>query len=441
MHIVHIYDGHEKVFNGRGSVPGVVWNVARESAAAGTDVTVIERKWDGLSSAVEHEGVQFKRLTLATGPDEPWTRVPYQTVNSPLGLGRLVADRTNFAIQTLRTLRHIDFDVLHVHLPFAANVLVTVAPWLRDRVVYTAHLGELRLNALEETGPRDGSGSMETEAGKGGYGVAGPESDGTGDLTIPSVVRYLSPDYYLVQRAAQTTVLNPEIRDAFVELGASPATITAIPNGVDIDRFRSLPSDATAEVRNRYDLADTRLVLFVGTVMPRKGVVELVRAMATAVTHTNDNRDVKLLIVGEADLDPAYTDRVQRTIRDAGMQSHVEITGFVSEADLRALYALADVFVLPSREEGFGMTVVEAMAAGTPIVATRVGSVPNVVEPGQHGFVVAPGNIAELADGIERLLENTEARNHMGDRARQRAEAYSWRSITNEFTSIYERVA
>lgn len=101
MEVVHLYDGHERVYDGRGSVPSVVWNLARETAAAGHEVTVLERRWDGLARRAEREGVAFRRMDLATGADEPWTRVPYEMVASPVGLARLVGDRTNFALEAL----------------------------------------------------------------------------------------------------------------------------------------------------------------------------------------------------------------------------------------------------------------------------------------------------------------------------------------------------
>ncbi|WP_434522793.1 glycosyltransferase family 4 protein [Halorubrum sp. AS12] len=190
IHVVHLYDGHEQVYGGRGSVPGVVWNIARETAAANHDVTVLERRWDDLPATAEYDGVAFHRLNLRTGADKPWMRVPYEEVTSPGGAVRLVGDRTNFAFAALRWLYEMEFDILHVHLPFAANVIATVAPQLRDRMVYTAHLGELRLDLLEDS--------------------QGDSSDESG-LDVPAVLSAFSPDVYLAKRVAATTVLNPGI--------------------------------------------------------------------------------------------------------------------------------------------------------------------------------------------------------------------------------------
>lgn len=418
MKVLHLYDGHEQVYEGRGSVPNVVWNLARQTASAGHEVTVLERRWDGLNATAEHEGVAFHRLDLATGADEPWTRVPYEMVTSPVGLARLVGDRTNFALEALRHLRGLDFDVLHVHLPFAASVLATVAPWLRDRMVYTAHLGELRLDALED-GEDDDS------------------PDEEGGLAVPEIVKRLSPDVYLANRAVETTVLNPEIRGVFEARGVSESDLTVVPNGVDLNRFGDPDPAVIEEVEAKYGLADHPTLLFVGTVMPRKGVVDLIRAVEQV---TESGHDCRLVVAGKNDLDPEYTDRVRSLIREAGLDKQVELTGFVPAEELPALYALADVFVTPSLEEGFGMTVAEAMAAGTPVVGTRVGRIPWLLDDQRCGRVVEPGDAEAVGEAVAELLANPAEREEMGRRAEKRARNVSWEGVTDDVLSVYQEV-
>ncbi|MEF8843702.1 MAG: glycosyltransferase family 4 protein [Haloarculaceae archaeon] len=408
MHVVHVYDGHEKVYEGRGSVPGVVWNVARATAARGHDVTVIERRWNGLCEHATHEGVAFERMSLRTGADEPWTRVPYEAVTSPEGALRLVGDRTNFAFHALRRLRRLDPDVIHVHLPFAANVLITVAPWLRKRMVYTAHLGDLRMNLLED----------DTE------------------VDVPGILELFSPDLYLAKRVAGTTVLNPEIREAFVEDGVPADRVEVVPNGVDLERFGEVPEADRERVREAYGLDDRPLVLYVGTVMPRKGVTELVRALAL-VAEREDVPTPRAILAGEKTLDEAYTARVEELIAEGGLEGHVELTGFVDAADLPALYSLADVFVVSSLEEGFGMTAVEAMAAGTAVVGTRVGGIPTLVEDGEQGRVVEPGDVEGLAAALGDVLADSAGRERMVERARARAAEFSWEAVGEQFEAVY----
>lgn len=419
LSVVHVYDGHEQVYEGKGSVPGVVWNVARATAEAGHDVTVIERQWDGLPERAVHEGVRFRRLSLWTGADEPWTRVPYEQVESPVGIVRLVGDRTYFALRALAALRSMDVDVVHVHLPFAANVLTTVAPWIRDRMVYTAHLGELRLDALQD--------AAEDQA-----------AAADGGLSVPSVLQHTSPDAFLAERVAKTTVLNPDIREAFEQLGVPESKLAVVPNGVDIERFAGVSAGRVADVRERYDLDGRPALLFVGTVMPRKGVTDLVEAVASVVDR--GWTDLRLVIAGDTDLDKAYVGRVEKLIDEHSLATNVDTAGFVPAADLPALYQAVDLTVIPSLEEGFGMTAVESLAAGTPVVGTRVGGIPWVLDGERCGLVTEPGDPDVFGEAIATLLEEGSTREAMAEAATERARSLSWAGISEDFISVYREV-
>jgi glycosyltransferase involved in cell wall biosynthesis len=445
LRVVHLYDGHEQVHEGRGSVPGVVWNVARETAARGHDVTVLERQWDGLPQSTTHEGVRFERLDLATGADEPWTRVPYEQVTSPVGLARLVGDRTNFALAALRWLRGRErsVDVLHVHLPFAANVILTLAPTYRDRTVFTAHLGELRLDVLE--------------AGQEGTDADGPD--------VPGFLSVFSPDVFLAKRASHTTVLNEGIADVFHDHGVPDESLTVVPNGVDVDRFTNVDPQAVRRVRREYDgfasdpgpgevsgvvandgganldqvsgESHRRTLLFVGTIMPRKGVFELVRAFGSLLDDREVD-DVDLIIAGESDLDDEYVRRIETFMSETGLESHVHMPGFVPAEDLPALYHAADAFVMPSLEEGFGMTAVEALACGTPVVGTRVGAIPDIVSEGSTGYLTAPGDVEELVDALDSVLSAD--RSELAQSAQAHAREYSWASVGATVEGVYAEV-
>jgi glycosyltransferase involved in cell wall biosynthesis len=456
MNIVHVYDGHEHVYDGRGSVPAVVWHTAREAAARGHDVTVIERQWAGLDTWAVHEDVVFERIQLRTGANEPWIRVPYKMVEHPASLLRLLGDRINFAIAALRRLHAREFDAVHAHLPFAANVLVTIAPQLRERMVYSAHLGELRLDELTDdqrrTTPivanRAGGGrgnerrhghdsTNGTSHGRESEGDAA-ESDAT--LSAPSVVQAVSPDIYLATRVARTTVLNDDIWQAFVDRGVAPEAVTVVPDGVDLNRFGSVPDDRLAATRDAYDLDDGPIALFVGTIMPRKGVDDLIEAVVEVI-HDRGFETLQVVVAGEDELDGAYTDEVRAQIVAEGLNEHVQVTGFVPDDLLPALYTLADVFVLPSREEGFGMTVTEAMAAGTPIIASDVGGLADQVTDGEQGYLVSPNAPGEVADRVARLLADADERADFAAQARDCARTFSWDAVGERFETIYAEVA
>lgn len=400
MHVVHVYDGHERVADGQGSVPGVVWNTARRSAAAGHDVTVIERCWNGLSARDERAGVHFERLRLRTGSDEPWTEVPYEMVTQPIGIFRLVCDRANFARAALHQLRETNADVVHVHLPFAATVMTTVAPRLRDRLVYTAHIGETEKR-----------------------------------IVTPRV----SPDAYLAKRAARTVVLNPRTKAAFERRGVSSRRLAVVPNGVDVGRFDGTEHTLCDRVRAAYELGRGPVVLFVGTITPRKGILELMAAAARVVETGHDR--VQFVLVGKDDIEPAYTERVNRTVADAGLDAQVTFTGFVPDTDLRALYELADVFVLPSFEEGSSIAVTEALAAGLPVIASRISGVEAQIEHGRHGLLCEPGDSVGLAEDIGRLLADPAERESMRAAVGKRRHELSWENIMKDIHTVYDEVA
>ncbi|WP_251331298.1 glycosyltransferase family 4 protein [Haloplanus pelagicus] len=399
MHVVHLYDGHEKVYDGRGSVPGVVWNLARETVARGHEVTVVERQWRDLDVTAAHEGVAFHRLALATGSAEPWDQLPYEMVSSPLGAVRLIVDRANFARAAVPLLAHHDPDVIHVHLPFAANVLVTVASRFRDRLVYTAHLGETEQRVVE---PR------------------------------------VSPDVYLAKRAARTIALNPSMHEAFADRGVSEGALETIPNGVDTTQFDGVTDADRAGVAERFGVDADVVALFVGTVTPRKGVLELARAAGRIFPV---DADAEVVVVGNTELDAEYVQSVEDAITEAGIDDDVTLTGFVSERDLAALYDLGDVVVLPSYEEGSSIAVAEALAAGTPVIGTRIDGIRQQIDHGRHGLLSEPGDVDELSRHLETLLTDDERRETMAAAVDERAHDLSWSRITGDVLDVYREVA
>lgn len=413
MKILHVYDGHEKVYRGQGSLPRIIWNIARRTAERDHDVTIIERQWEGLPTAGEHEGVQFRRLKLRTGSDVPWDQVPYEMVSDVSGLGTLVVDRTNFALKTLRLLRNLEYDAVHVYLPFAANVLVTLSRRLRRRSVYTAQLGELRLNSLTT-------------------------ADEEADLDSPAFLNYFSPDIYLARRAACTTVLNPTVEQIFAENGVPTDRLVHVPNGVDVEKFETISEADCQRVRTNYGLGDRPVVFFAGTIMPRKGVAELVEAATEVVAAGHE--DVEFVVAGETDLDEAYMNRVQTIIDEAGIQDNVTFTGYLNDDDLLPMYQTSSIFALPSFEEGFGMVVSEAMAAGTTPVASRISGIKQQIDDGATGIMVEAGDSDALARAFIELLDDPGKRQTMGELSRERAQRFSWETVTDQYIDVYERV-
>jgi len=412
MKILHVYDGHEQIYDGKGSLPRIVWNIARRTSNRGHDVTVLERQWDGLPRTATHEGVRFQRFPLQTASDEPWAEVPYEMVHDVPGLAKMVVDRTAFALKTARVLRRTDFDAAHFYLPFAANVLVTLAPWWRNRMVYTAQLGELRLDALSET---DGE---------------------TPD--VPGVIRHFSPDVYLAKRVGHTTVLNESVRDIFADSGVADERLSHVPNGVSVGKFDEITDTDRERVREKFGLNGKKTVFFAGTIMPRKGVAELVEAI-DRVVNEHGIEDVRVVLAGETDLDDEYIDHVQSLVTERGLKEQVVFAGYLTDETLMPLYSASDVFVLPSFEEGFGMVVSEAMAAGTPVIGSHISGIVQQID-GKTGVLVKPGAVDELAAALADLLSHPEKRREMEHWCRERARKFSWEAVTEQYIDIYRRL-
>ncbi len=400
MKVVHLYDGHEAVYNGQGSLPDVVWNLARYSASMDNDVTIIERQWSSLPPEEDHENVQFKRLSLGTGPEEPWSRIPYEMVNSPLGLARLIGDRINFALHALIELQNTSFDILHVHLPFAANVLVTIAPRIRNHMIYTAHLGETQQRVIDPI---------------------------------------LSPDVYLSKRVAQTVALNPQMKAAFEQKGVDSNKLTIIPNGVDLEPFQNINQCSISKVEEKYDLQNKKIILFVGTITPRKGVLELVKA-ANSIINDSEVRDIQFILVGKKHLDSDYVEKIQDEIGRFSIEDEVVLTGFIPRDDLLPLYACADLFVLPSFEEGSSIAISEAIASGTPVVASDIAGNAQQIDDGVHGYLVEAGNKQVLADRIEYSLTNPNVHMSMQQAVKDRAREISWQKISQQYINTYKKL-
>lgn len=224
------------------------------------------------------------------------------------------------------------------------------------------------------------------------------------------------------------------------ELARDEAKVIAVPSaatkaecvaaGVEERRIRVVPwgCDATAatdadraRVRRRYDLPET-FVLWVGTLEPRKNLVGLLEAHRSVP-------DVPLVLVGPdgwGDIDVKPTDRVRRL-------------GSVPAADLAPLYDLADVFVLPSHAEGFGMPLLEAMAQGTPVVTSAGTATEEVV--GDAGLTVAPGDTAALAGALGGLLADESERARLGDAGRERSAEFTWEATGAALAEVYREAA
>jgi D-inositol-3-phosphate glycosyltransferase len=220
--------------------------------------------------------------------------------------------------------------------------------------------------------------------------------------------------------------------------------ISIIPPGVDISRFYPIPMDEAKEVIGQGKCP--RLLLFVGRIEPLKGVDTLIRALAILRRNgVMDHECYSLAIIGgEPDAPPedmtSEMARLQSLCRELGLNDLVVFLGKRAQDTLPYYYSAADILIMPSHYESFGMVALEAMACGTPVVASQVGGLAFLVQDGITGFVVPGGDPEALSKTLEKLIKDPALREKLGSQAAEYARFYSWDKIANRIKGVYEEL-
>ena len=210
-------------------------------------------------------------------------------------------------------------------------------------------------------------------------------------------------------------------------LGVRPERVRVIPAGIDLEEFRDLSRDGRG--------TGLPTLLFVGRLDPgQKGLEPLVRALALLPREF----PAQLRLVGEdwGGLAPAVA-----LARRLGVAERLVLLGAMPRADLLREYAAATLVVLPSLFDSFPVVLLEAMATGLPVVATRVGGVPEIVEDGRSGLLVRPGDARALADAIAAMLGDATLRARCSDAGRRRAAEFDWTALVPRYVELFREVA
>lgn len=224
--------------------------------------------------------------------------------------------------------------------------------------------------------------------------------------------------------------------------GADMRKIHVIPPGVDVEHFCPIPRSEAQDVIGLPK--GNRLVLFVGRIEPLKGVDTLLRAIAILKKDQRSFSDDLCLAIIGGDLggpeaDDAEMQRLRQLREELGLGEFVAFLGSKSQATLQYYYSAAEAVVMPSHYESFGMVALEAMACGTPVVASEVGGLAYLVQDGVTGFHVPDRDPEELAGKICLLLENDDLHREMSSAAVQSAQRYAWPRITAQIEKLYQR--
>lgn len=345
-------------------------------------------------------------------------RLPYEVVAFPPVIWRLflMLPRLGFALLDRffeRIQRRFDIDVWHVTIGYPIGVAVANFARTRPDVSYIV---------------RFVGGDIQREPDI-GYGMRL-------DPRIDRAVRAWLP--YMPRLIATTKTVYEE----YIKLKVNPAHISFVTNGVDLQRFRG--DVDRGRVRRELGIGDqTFLFLCVGRNHPKKNFLGLIEAAAQL--RELGTRDFAVLIVG------AGTDALTQHVSKSGLEGRVilhDAIGITSRRDrlpmfpaerLVELYRSADAFILPSLVESFGIVLVEAMAAGLPVITTDGPGCRDVVRDGKDAMMMPAGDVDALTDSMTRMMGDPNIRSDYASRALARANDFSWDGVVDRYIEIYRR--
>lgn len=229
-------------------------------------------------------------------------------------------------------------------------------------------------------------------------------------------------------RIARALIVETSLEARLVREFAPADRIRIIPPGVDLEPWRRSPKTARPA-----DLPE-RFLLFAGRIAPNKGLTHLVEALALLPPAQR----LPLVMLGQ---DWGERTRLEELARARGVASSVLWRGHVeSDDEFRSIFRWATAFVLPSEWEAFGLVLLEAMAAGVPIVATRVGGVPEVLDEGKAGRLVPYGDPAALAQAIREVVESPTLRGELTAEGARRVERFTWAAAVEKHRALYREL-
>jgi glycosyltransferase involved in cell wall biosynthesis len=371
--------------------------LVRGQQSLGHDILVVAPHDAGLPLTDVVDGVRVVRYRYASDAEETLAyrgTMADQVLRSWSGRRKLAGFLFAARRAARRAIRDFGPDVIHVHWWFPGGM--TVWPRLSKRVPYvmTSHGTDLFLVDR-----------------------------------VPAAAKLAGP---IFRAAAEVTVISTPLVERAERLGVPRPRITVIP--MPIDR-----AVATALERPLQPSRDRATLLFVGRLIERKGAAFAIEALAALV---REGRPVRLVVVGEGPEGDALM-----LLADAlGVSDRVEMTGALSPADVRVRYENGGIFVMPAvtdwkgEQEGFGMVIVEAMAYGLPVVASRSGGIPDIIRDGDNGLLVPERDVPALAGAIARLLDDSSLADGLAKHARDDVrDRFAPARIATAFDIVYRR--
>ena len=201
-----------------------------------------------------------------------------------------------------------------------------------------------------------------------------------------------------------------------------------IPNGIVVERFKGLSKE---DGRLKFGFEkEEKIIIFVGTLKKVKGIKYLIEAMNIVVEN---NPEAKLILIGDGE----EKEELKKIVQELNLGEKVTFLGRKFNEEIPGYMVASDVFVLPSLSEGFPVTILEAMAAGLPIIATKVGGVPEIIKENDNGFLVEPQNSLQIAEKILLLFQNENLRQKISQNNQEKAKNYSWSEVVKNLEKVY----
>jgi glycosyltransferase involved in cell wall biosynthesis len=368
-----------------GGIARHCYGLSRALAKKGHEVHLVTLDFPGTPLYEEVDGVKVYRTKVELGhPDFiVWTMLFNHFMEKRIAMAS----------------KEASFDVIHVHDWLTAPAGISSKHYLNRPLVSTVH---------------------STEVGR-AQGLHTP-----GSYLIDGLEWWLTYESKRIIVASYS--MKREIEGHF---RLPPDKIDVIPNAIDAEQYKK-NVDRQA-IRTRCGVRDhERLILFIGRLVPQKGVEHMIRAIPNVV---KEHPEAKFIIVGEG-WSKGYLESLTKSI---GCEDRVRFLGFLPDQDLVELTLSADLLVVPSSYEPFGIVALEGMAAGVPVVASNTGGLSEIIEHDRTGVLVYPGDPQSIAWGINKVLSDPAYSNYLIQNAKRRiAEIYSWDAVAEKTLKVYE---
>lgn len=381
-----------------------VRELTRQLGQMGVHVDVFTRSQDDHVPHVLHElGYGNRVVHVPAGPEHPVSKQAMANY-----IPQFVDGVNQFVLE-----KNIKYDIVHSHYWMSGIAAAALSDlWAGTPIIHMFHtLGEMKNRIARSEAEREGE-----------YRINGEKQ--------------------VIGRVNRITVATlAELTQLRFLYKADPNKMVVIPPGVDVGHFYPIPSD---EAKTYIGIKpEDRMILFVGRIEPLKGVDTLLQAMA-CLQLKEAQRPVHLAIIGG---DPTASPE-QMTVEMARLQKLCEVLGldqsvvFLGKRDQDKLpyyYSAAEVLVMPSHYESFGMVALEAMACGTPVIASEVGGLAYLVRDGETGFTIPAEEPDALCEKLTWLLNDSELHQKMSRQAAEYAQDYAWEKIAKQIVDVYER--